>query len=796
MADVVDQPTAPDAMADEDAAADTIGFGFASENVVPLVAAAAGIAAVLSQQQPTANAAADVIFNFAFAAGVVWLAHRAAARALLSSSILVLFFTGLQFPAVFMALAAVASAVLITSWRRFDQQSTEIGAAVTAGFVVHAGLNLPNVRFVGSASLLAALAIAPLLVSGYRKLSIADQRRTRRVLLGLVVAALLATAMTVIAALGVRSHVETGIDQAETGINAMEFGNQPEALALLDASQENFALASDRLGGPLTWPARFVPIVAQHARALETASDQGVALAQTAARTVERADVEKIRGSDGKIDIAVIDAVNSELTAANLTLQAARQSLLDVDTPWLLPQLSSRLDDAQIELADAQIDIDLANHGTSVLPGILGADGQRRYLVLFLQPSESRSLGGFVGAYGILQVDQGRFTLVESGSTSELGSGSASFANASLYPQPYIMTAPDVNPQNLTATPDLSTVAAAAREFVPQLRSNPLFTIDGVITIDPYALAGILELTGPVNVAERTEPVDSANVVEFLLREQYREFDRSERSERQDILQDLAGEAFGRLFSIEIPGPERLGAIFGPVARANRLSFVTFDNAENAFLDRIYLSADLPQVGSAVEMLGIFSQTGVASKLDAYATRSTSYEVLVDPATGEVTGQLEIIERNNAPPDGPEFIIGIPSPSLSGGDLPPGSNLLAFGIYTRGTVQDIDADTPFEIAPSLPALGYDRYPILVEVPLGEAATLSMTIASQVEPGRYDLFIPAQPAANPQEFTLTVRAVAGWKIVGQPTADDGSFTQTFEMDQARGLTFNFEQIAGE
>jgi len=795
MANDVDQRPEADSPDVDQPNSDVVAFGFASDDVVPIVAAAAGAAAALSGQQPTGNAVADIVLPFAFAAGVVWLAPRATSKALLASPLLALFFTGLQLPSALIAVAALASAVLITSWRRFDRDSREIGAAMTAGFVVHAALNLPNIRFVGTASLLAAIAVAPIVVSGYRKLAATERRRIRRGALAVLLVGVLATVLLGIAALGVRDHVETGIEQAEDGINALQQGDQPEARALLDASRENFEIASNRLGGPLSWPARFVPIVAQHARALETASDQGVALTETAARTVEQADVEKIRGINGEIDIAVIDAVNAELTAANLTLQGARQSLLAVDTPWIVPQLSSRLDSVQVELAEAQLDIDLANHGTAVLPGILGAEGQRRYLVLFMQPAESRSLGGFVGAYGILEANQGRFNLIESGSVDkDLGSGDATFADVSLYPEPYVQVAPHINPQNLTATPDLSTVAAAAREFVPQLRSNPLFTIDGVITLDPYALAGILELTGPVAVEGRDEPIDASNVVNFLLREQYLEFDQSERDERQDVLQRLAGDAFSELFSIEIPGPERLGSIFGPVARANRLSFVTFEETENAFLDRIFLSADLPQVGSAVEMLGVFGQTGVASKLDAYSTRSISYEVLVDPATGMVTGDLEIVERNGAPADAPEFVLGLTSPDFEGNDLVDGTNVVAYGVYTRGALTDVDADVVFRTSENLPALGYDRYPIFVEIPLGESATITMKTASQVEPGRYDLFLPAQPTAVLSQFTLVVRPTAGWKIIDQPVAEDGSYSTTFEMDQARGLTFNFEPIA--
>ena len=122
--------------------------------------------------------------------------------------------------------------------------------------------------------------------------------------------------------------------------------------------------------------------------------------------------------------------MGAELNVANRTMAAAQESLTDVNSVWLIPQLSTRLDEVGEELATTGMDIDLANHATSVLPGILGADGPRRYLVLFVQPAESRELGGFVGAYGLLDVDQGRFRLSESGGIdSDFGQGIADFSD-------------------------------------------------------------------------------------------------------------------------------------------------------------------------------------------------------------------------------------------------------------------------------------------------------------------------------------------------------------------------------
>lgn len=771
---------------------DVLRFGLPSDAVVPIVALIAAITSALGSHQPTGNALADVLLPFVFGGVVVLLGHRAPAVAIMASAILALFFTGLQMPAVIMGIFGLAAAFFLTSFRRLDRESWAISAAVCAGFVSQTVLHLPSIGFMGSASVMAAIAVAPLLIGGYVQLDGAAKRWARIGIAATAFFAIAGSALAVFAAVSVQSDIEVAIEEARDGIDALEDGDRPAALTLLDSSEDGFAQAADTLSGPMTWPARFIPVTAQHSRALETAADQGAALAATAGRTADRADVERIRGQNGEIDLDVIEEVNIELNRANATILGARQSLDEVASPWLVPQLRTRIDEVQEELATTGEDIDLATHATAVMPGVLGSDGTRRYLVLFVQPAESREFGGFVGAYGLVEIDQGRFQLVESGGIDvDFGEGVAQFADPTLFPESYVRVAPQINPQNLTGVADLQTIADAARELSPQWREDPDFAIDGVITLDPYALAGMLELTGPLTVPGREAPVDATNVVDFLLRDQYIDFE-NDRDTRQDSLRALAADAFSRLFSIEIPGPERLGNIFGPAARANRLSMATFDEEENLFFDRVFLSADFPVVGDAVDMVGIFSQTGRASKLDGYGSRSSVYEVTVNPETGEVQSRLTMTETNDAPEGAGTFVLGKPGQrGPTDEPLASGTNYLATGLYTRAEVEAVTSTTPYDdTRDPMDAFSYTRHMLLFEVPQGGEAIVTVDMTQTVEPGRYDVFIPAQAAANVGDFTLVIRPTEGWRVDRPAAAADGSWSRTFPSDEARAFRFTF------
>ena len=75
------------------------------------------------------------------------------------------------------------------------------------------------------------------------------------------------------------------------------------------------------------------------------------------------------------------------------------------------------------EVDDALPGARLASHAVDATPGLLGAEGDRQYLVLFTNPAETRALGGFIGSYGVLEARQGRLDMTVSGSIADLAAG-------------------------------------------------------------------------------------------------------------------------------------------------------------------------------------------------------------------------------------------------------------------------------------------------------------------------------------------------------------------------------------
>ena len=98
----------------------------------------------------------------------------------------------------------------------------------------------------------------------------------------------------------------------------------------------------------------------------------------------------------------------------------AQRVVAEVRSPWLVAPVDSELDRLANELTDAAPAAVDAADAIAIAPGLLGGDGEQRYLMMFATPGESRAAGGFVGTYGVLVADQGSLDLAESGSTQEL----------------------------------------------------------------------------------------------------------------------------------------------------------------------------------------------------------------------------------------------------------------------------------------------------------------------------------------------------------------------------------------
>jgi len=234
------------------------------------IAVLAAAAAALSDASPTGTPVWDEILKAALAAIVVVAASKAPRWPVIFMAAVTAAASFSTFWAVAGWLALVISIVAVLLGRR----SRLIGA-VAAAIAVQSVLRLPAVGFFGLQSIIAFVAIVPVLVSGFRF----GTKRARQIVRGSI--GVMTVLLGVIglfgglALLNARTDVTQGINAARSGLDAGRAGDTEVVANELDRAERSFARATQALSGLRARSLRLVPVVAQHQRAIEEAVTQG-----------------------------------------------------------------------------------------------------------------------------------------------------------------------------------------------------------------------------------------------------------------------------------------------------------------------------------------------------------------------------------------------------------------------------------------------------------------------------------------------------------------------------------------
>jgi Protein of unknown function (DUF4012) len=275
--------------------------------------------------------------------------------------------------------------------------------------------------------------------------------------------------------------------------------------------------------------------------------DAGQELADLAGQLIKPASGG---GQSGRTLLTVLALTNTSIVKVRADLDRAQKAAARVDLGVLPAAQQGTLIKARSTITSGLAAIDQFVLLVPVLTEVLGGNGTRTYLIEQVNNAELRPGGGFIGTYSVLQASQGTLKLLKTGGSPDL-----SFPRA-LIGQPGYVQPPGPFRESLLTNnswsfldsnffPDFASNAKSAESFAqPRLGVH----IDAVISMDPYMVAKMLELTGPLPVPGYAITVNSKNFIPLV------------------IVHDLAGDAIHKAI---------LGAIAGPLM--NRLSTLSAD---------------------------------------------------------------------------------------------------------------------------------------------------------------------------------------------------------------------------
>jgi len=197
-----------------------------------------------------------------------------------------------------------------------------------------------------------------------------------------------------------------------------------------------------------------------------------------------------------------------QLVTAQAELDAALAARASMDSSSLSPTVARQVERLDRYLPMLQLAVQAAQLG----PNLLGAEGERSYLVIAQNNHELRANGGFISGVGVLRLNEGRIEDLSFQDAYSVDDYSKPHPPAPAPLKKY-MKADILVLRDANWSPDFPT---AAQVMAGLYALDQEVAVDGVIAADLTAVQWLVRALQPLRVQGYDQPVTGANVLEFM----------------------------------------------------------------------------------------------------------------------------------------------------------------------------------------------------------------------------------------------------------------------------------------
>ncbi|MHB8502279.1 MAG: DUF4012 domain-containing protein [Candidatus Acidiferrales bacterium] len=348
-------------------------------------------------------------------------------------------------------------------------------------------------------------------------------------------------------------------------------------------------------------------------------SDAGLELAKLDGQLIQPASAG---GQQGRTLLTVLDQTSKSLVVVRGDLDRAQKAAAGVDIGVVPAGQRAAFLNARATISSALAAADEFARLVPVITELLGGNGARTYLIEQVNPAELRPGGGFIGTYSVLRANQGTLSLIRSGNAIELihfprpGPGEPGYV---LPPGPLREFVPTLSWSYIDSNffPDFSSNAQAGERFAQPYLGH----IDGVMSMDYYTVAKMLELTGPLAVPGYAITLNATNFIPLSI-----QYDLAGDPARKAILGAAAGILMNRVATLPPAKWPALIAALNDLAASRHLQ-AYFNNAiVEKEIDQVGWSGTLNPTGARDYMMEVESNLG-GTKANYFVVRHFTVEL-------------------------------------------------------------------------------------------------------------------------------------------------------------------------
>jgi hypothetical protein len=424
-------------------------------------------------------------------------------------------------------------------------------------------------------------------------------------------------------ALIVKSDLESAqklVGQLQSHAVELDFDSLgPTSVELEKRSGSAVAHAHD----PVWRAAEVIPFLGDNLAAVRIVAESVDSIVQDIALPaidiVSTIDIGQRDPATGGFDLTPLDRAAGVVSSAQGVIQDSLDKLGRIDQSRTVGPVSTAVAQLDEMLSNATQPLNDASGLLQVASGALGQNGERHYLLAFQNNAEALALGGTTASFTLLSVNNGTIGVAAQ-------AGSRDFPLDIPVDVPVAQSATELYTDSLlgrlnlsTSRPDFPTAATIMEAFWLRDQGEQ---IDGVISVDPLALALILKATGPITL-NSGDVLSSENAVSLLLNEIYFRYDSYTQSDLVDaFFQDAASAILEKVMTGDFDINVMISAVSAGIDQGSILAW-SADAAEQAMLDGTRIQGVLPSSNDEDTVIGTYYRDSSVSKIDYYLSTST-----------------------------------------------------------------------------------------------------------------------------------------------------------------------------
>jgi Protein of unknown function (DUF4012) len=368
---------------------------------------------------------------------------------------------------------------------------------------------------------------------------------------------------------------------------------------------------------------------------------------------------------DGKGSIILLDRIEElggVVAEVRRDINAAGDEFAAIDLSNLPKRTHKDIKDGIDQARETDKVLADAAAGFELLPGILGADGPRTYLLGFQNSGELRGSGGAMLQFEFLTIDNGKAELAEeaTGSIYKLDQARKTIDIPLPADAWYVAGIEDAqrfgNSNWSPHWPLSSRLAvdygrASSERCVPKGDNEcPEFpAVDGVLAIDPVVVKNLMPGVGPY--AQGPFFIKSSTVVDIFLNKAYARFPLP--FDRRFYLREFVSRFFQKMFDPK--QPTKLVQAMGKSLANKNMQVNMTDPEEQAFIEHMKWDGSIERAASG-DYFQVVEQNVGGNKLDYASSQVNRMNIAIDGRDAVHSTSVEV--SNNVVLPQPRWFLG------------------------------------------------------------------------------------------------------------------------------------------